>query len=192
MKLKINALVIACMMSLSAIATSPSSMTVTTTSNGSVFNINYKTTEAENVKVSIINSLNQTVFSETINNVVSFVRPYNFSQLAEGEYTIVVADKRGKQAEKVSYSLNKIASFISVSEMAHSENKYALNVNNNGSEVVYVKIYDGNEELIHEQNVEVTGSFGLIYNLSQVKSTVGSSVTFEISTSSGKMQTIKF
>jgi hypothetical protein len=192
MKSTFNAFVISCMMSFTAVAGSPAIVTVTPAANGMVFNINYKTTEAGTVKVSIYNNANQLVFAETINNVASFIRPYNFSQMSEGEYTIVVVDKNSNQVEKVNYSLNKLTSFISVSQVANAENKYALNVSNNGTEVVYVKIYDNNETLIHEQSVEVTGSFGLIYNLSQVKSTTGSAVTFEISTSNGKTQTIKF
>jgi hypothetical protein len=192
MKSKISALIISCVMSFSSVAGSPTTMTVTTASNGSIFNINYRASEVGSVNVSILNKANQLVFAETIHNVASFVRPYNFSQLAEGEYTVVVSDKNGKQAEKVSYSLNKITSFISVSEIAHEENKYAFRVANNGTEVVNVRIYGENQVVIHEQEVEVTGSFGLIYDLNKVKSTTGSSITFEISTSSGKTEIIKF
>lgn len=192
MKSKINALVIACvMMSFAAVAASPVTMSVTT-SSASVFNINYKTAESGTVKISIYDNNNQLVFVEVLNNVASFVRPYNFTELSQGEYTIVVANKNGKQAEKVNYSVSKVESVISVSEVANAENKYMLNVTNNGTEEVYVRILNNENILVHEQAVQVTGSFVLIYNLNKLKSTTESNVTFEVSTSSGKFEKITF
>jgi uncharacterized protein YaiI (UPF0178 family) len=126
-----------------------------------------------------------------MNNVASFVRPYNFSELPEGEYTIVLEDKNGKQVEKVNYAMNKVVSFVKVTQVANVDNKYMLNVSNNGSEVVTVKIFSGNA-LLHKQDVQVTGSFGQVYNLNQVKATTDAKITFEISTSSGKYETITF
>jgi hypothetical protein len=192
MKSKINALIIACvMMSFAAVAATPVSMTVTATS-ANVFKISYRAEVAENVKISIYDNNNQLVFVEVLSNVASFVRPYNFTEMSEGQYTIVVANKNGKQAEKVIYTANKIESFISVSEVANAENKYMLNVTNNGSEDVFVRIFNNENTLVHEQSVKVTGSFGLIYNLNNVKSATDSTVTFEVSTSSGKFEKITF
>lgn len=192
MKSKINALIVACvMMSVAAVAATPATMTVTSTS-ANVFKISYKAEAAENVKISIYDGNNQLVFVEVLSNVASFVRPYNFTEMSEGQYTIVVANKNGKQAEKVTYIANKVESFISVSEVANAENKYMLNVTNNGSEDVFVRIFNNENTLVHEQSVKVTGSFGLIYNLNNVKSATDSTVTFEVSTSSGKFEKITF
>lgn len=192
MKSKINALIVACvMMSVAALAATPATMTVTATS-ANVFKISYKAEAAENVKISIYDGNNQLVFVEVLSNVASFVRPYNFTEMSEGQYTIVVANKKGKQAEKVTYIANKVESFISVSEVANAENKYMLNVTNNGSEDVFVRIFNNGNILVHEQSVKVTGSFGLIYNLNNVKPATDSTVTFEVSTSSGKFEKITF
>ena len=87
--------------------------------------------------------------------------------------------------------MSNIFSTISVSEVANEENKYILNVTNNGTENVEVKIYDNLQTLLHVQTVNVTGSFGLIYNLNQVKA-VSSTVTFEVITGSGKIERITF
>jgi len=192
MKSRISALVVAgVMMSFAAVAINPESLSITATS-ATVFNINYKTAEVGTVKISIYDSTNELVFEEVLSNVASFVRPYNFTELSQGEYTIVVANKNGKQAEKVNYTARKIQSIITVSEVANAENKYALNVTNNGTEEVYVRIFDMESNLIHEQFLKVTGSFGLIYNLNKVKSAAESMVTFEVSTSSGKFEKITF
>ena len=191
MNSKLSVLVFAFIVStVSAFADAPTSLTVVPATS-QVYKVYYKTKEAGKVKVSIINSSNQLVFSEVMSNVASFVRPYNFSELPEGEYTIVLEDKNGKQVEKVNYAMNKIVSFVKVTEVANADNKFMLNVANNGSEVVTVKIFSGNS-LVHTQNVEVKGSFGQVYNLNQVKAATKATITFEVSTSSGKYQTITF
>jgi hypothetical protein len=191
--MKFNVLVIVCaLVSASALADAPASLSVIPASTGSVYNVHYKTSEAGKVKVSIFNNSNQLVFSEVLNNVGSFVRPYNFSQLAEGEYTIILEDKNGRQVQKVNYTLEKVTTFIKVVELAGVENKYILNISNSGTEDVTVKIYDNTDALLHEQTVQVTGSFGVVYNLYKVKPYPNAKITFEISTEGGVTKTITF
>ncbi len=121
-----------------------------------MYNIYYASTEAGKVKVSILNSQRQLIFTEVLNNVTSFKRPYNFSQLEEGQYSIVVEDRNGKHVDQVNYTMNKVQSFISVVEAANAENKYILSVTNNGTEEVLVKIYNG-ASLLHSQVTEGNG-----------------------------------
>jgi len=189
MNSKITSLVIACVLSLTAFAKTPL-LSVAPSTTARVYDVYYKGTEAGNVKVSIYDNSNVLVFSETINDVTSFKRPYNFSNLSQGEYTIVLEDKNGKQVENVTYRTNTVNSFIHVSEVANAENKYMLNVTNDGTESVYVKILNSENEVLHEQQLKVTGTFGLIYNLSQVRPST--EVTFEITTSNGKVQRMTF
>lgn len=170
-------------------AESPATMSVLHHAASGIYKVCYKSTETGRVKLAIYDRNNKLVFSEVMNNVASFIRPYNFTQLAEGEYTIVLEDKTGKQVEKVNYRLNKVESIIRVSKLAGSDNKFVLNVASTGSESIRVKIYDGADKLLHEQTEIVNGSFGLIYNLTPVKV---SSVRFEISTGSGKIETITY
>jgi len=162
-----------------------------TPATASVYNVNYKSMEAGRVKVSIYNSANTMVFSEVLNNVSSFNRPYNFSELAEGEYTIILESKNGKQLEKVNYIKNKATMLINMEEVANTENKYLLNLTSNEEGSVSVKIYTANNALLHEEQVSVNGRVGVIYNLKQVKSSTDS-VTFEISTSNGKVERVTF
>lgn len=172
-----------------ATANNPTPFTVVPSAKTSVYNIYYSSSEAGKVKVSILNSARRLVFTEAFANVSSFKRPYNFSQLEEGQYTIVIEDKNGKHVDQVNYTMNKVHSFISVVEAANEENKYILNVTNNGSEEVLVKIFSG-ASLLHSQSLKVTGNFGLVYNLTKIKSP--ETITFEVTTGSGKTQVIHF
>lgn len=191
MKLKLSALIVVlASMSFSAVADATASFSVSPAESQHVFNIKYKSLETGTVKISVYDSGNTLLFTEVLTNVSSFVRPYNFSELKEGEYTIVVSDKSGEQIQKVNYSTNKISSYIKVTELANTESKYVVNITNNGSEDVRVKIFMNDDTLLHDQIERVSGSFGLVYNLSKIKT--ATSITFEITTNSGKVERITF
>jgi len=189
MKSTLNAIIVSVVLVSNAFAFSPTSLTVMTSGKFNVFNIHYRTAEKGTVKLSIIDSKNKTVFSEVLFNTSSFVRPFNFSQLTEGEYTVVLEDKNGKQSEKISYTVNQVTCFVSVSPVANQDGKYRLNVYNNGSENVDVRIFTQEGLLVHDQVLSVNGNYALIYNLQQVASPA---FTFEVTTSNGNVKTVKF
>jgi hypothetical protein len=179
------------LLSISAFAdATASSMAVLSTTNKSVYSVFYKAEVAGNVKVSILDKNKKLIFTETISNVASFKRPYNFSQLAQGQYTIVIEDKNGKQVEQVNYVLNKVESFVRVNKVANAEGKYVLNVTSTGADDVYVKISNGST-ILHEQTIVVDKNFGLIYDLTQLKGKTGY-ITFEVVTESGKTTVAEF
>jgi hypothetical protein len=192
MSLKITSLFVAMVtMTLTAFSATPASLEIVSAAEA-VYSVNYKTAEVGKVKVSIFNSENKMIFTEVLNNIGSFKRPYNFSELTEGEYTIVVADKNGNQVEKVNYLKNKITSLVTVAQVANADHKYKLNVANNGTEVVSVRIYDNVKGLLYEESMEVTGNHSMIYNLSKVKPAPNAIIIFEVVTSNGKTETVMF
>jgi hypothetical protein len=176
---------------LAAFAENPLAFSVTSAETG-VFTVMYKRPETGKVKLSIYNDHNKLVFAEVLSNVGSFIRPYNFNELAEGDYTIVLEDKNGRHEEKISHKSADVLSFIRVNAVANETDKYVLNVVTNGKESVSVKIFDNVKGLVHEQQVEVTGSYGLLYNLNKVKSSASAIVIFEVTTASGKVVTAMF
>jgi hypothetical protein len=167
-------------------------MKVIPASAGNVFTLHYQTPSAGTVKVSILNRNNEVVFSELINEAGSFTRPYNFSQLEKGEYKIIVSDKSGRQEQIVKYGIDLNKSYIKVTEVNKEESRFALNIGTPIEQTVMVRIYDNAKGLVHEQEIEVNGNYGLIFNLSKVRSSEKSIVMFEISTSAGQVQTAMF
>ncbi|HEX6891636.1 MAG TPA: hypothetical protein VF141_13090, partial [Chryseolinea sp.] len=124
---------------------------------GSTFKLYYKGAEQADVKVSIRDRGNHVVFSETLKNVDGFVRPYNFSKLPEGEYTIQVSDKFGNQIEKITYKQERDEALAHLLKVAGSEAKYLLTVSNRGENGVTIKIYDGANNVIYNET-EITSS----------------------------------
>ncbi len=149
---------------------------------GTMIKLFYKGTKTSDVKVAIYNASDKMVFSETIRKVDGFVRPYNFSSLAEGEYSIVLTDESGRQVERVNYSLGKIEKLANVMHIAGGEqNKYMLTVSNKGKDAITVKIYDEKGSLVYNQTEQVDGDYARIYNLEKY----AGALTFEVSDSHG-------
>lgn len=176
------------MFSAAAFANAPVRMAVISDATRGVYKVVYKNAEAGKVKVSIFNSGRELVFTETLSNVDAFVRPYNFSNLSQGEYTIVIEDKNGKSEEKISYYFKKVESAVEVTKIANEANKYLLSIENKEADLIQVKILDAESNVLHEQTMNVHGKFSVIYNLNQVKG----ALSFQITGSNGKTTTIDY
>ncbi|MDZ7649900.1 MAG: hypothetical protein U5K54_23705 [Cytophagales bacterium] len=120
------------------------------------------------------------LFSETLNNVDGFIRPVNFKSMAAGEYTIEVTDASGKQMQKVNYTIENQIKSVHVAKIGN-EDKYLLAVTNENSEEINVQIFDGNNNMVHNENLVVNGNLGLVYNLKNVSGIP----TFQVTNAAG-------
>jgi hypothetical protein len=133
------------------------------------------------VKISIYNAKGETVFAETMRRTENFMRPYNFSSLPKGEYTIVIADENGKRSQKIKHSFESRERVARLSRVLNGS-KYLLAVPNNGTDALTVKIFGEDHGLLYSKTEVVQGDFAKLYTLNHVNGTV----TFEISDQSGK------
>lgn len=147
----------------------------------------YKPAIATKVSVAIYDAGNQLVFSETLRKTEGFARPYNFSGLREGVYTIHVKDITGEQVEKVNYSGGKLERLVNVLQLSDTD-KYLLTFAGKGEERFSLKIYDAAGKLIHDETNVIYDSFGQIYDLSKVSG----SITFEVADKTGIVKTVSF
>jgi hypothetical protein len=180
MKTLLKSVILVCTMAAASFA-SAASFTVKESKN-SVFKVQYVSEQKGTVAVTILDKKNQVIFEEKIYSNGSFVRPYNFSNLTQGEYTIVMKDENGEQSQTINYSSAKMTSFASVSEIPNQQAKFWLNIVNNAEEKMYVRIYSLKGDLLYDQSVTVAGSYSRVFNVSQLNQP---SVVFEISNSSG-------
>ncbi len=163
-------------------------MTVVADATTGIYKVVYQSAEVGKVKISIFDETNGLVFTETLTNVESFARPYNLSNLTQGEYTIVVEDKNGRTEEKINYSFKKVESAVEVVKIANEANKYLLSIQNKETDLILVRIYDNESNLLHEQSMTVNGKFSVIYNLNKVKT----APTFVVTGSNGEPRTINY
>lgn len=153
-----------------------------------VFKVIYKNENAGKVKLNIYNAKSEVIFSDAISSTSGFILPLNFNGLAFGEYTLELIDASGKKIEHISYQPAKTADNIRIAKMTNEEGKFIVSVMNAGSEKVTVRIFDTYNNLVHNENTDVTGDFARIYSF---KNLVGT-CTFEVSDDKGNVKTAQF
>jgi len=107
--------------------TATSSVVVTHSIGSTLFKLHYKSEKSGTVEISILNEKSKIIFSETIRKIDGFIRPYNFKDLPEGQYTLMVIDESGKSIEKVSYKNEKIEKLFHVVEL-NEVDKYMVTI----------------------------------------------------------------
>jgi hypothetical protein len=187
MKNLLTSVILVCTMAATSFATA-ATFTVKESKN-SVFKVKYVSEQKGLVSVTILDNKNEIVFQEKIYSTGSFIRPYNFSNLTEGEYTIVMKDEQGEQRQTINYTGAKSTSFAHVAEIKNQKSKYWLNIVNGGEEKMYVRIYSLTGELLHDQSVVVNGSYSKIFNVSQLNQPA---VVFEVLDNKGLVYTSLF
>ncbi|MBX2963129.1 MAG: hypothetical protein KF687_11505 [Cyclobacteriaceae bacterium] len=90
---------------LSFYSTTQANVPYTVTFDGSdTYTIKYESGVAGKVRVTVYDHKRTVVFTEVIGNASSFSRPYNFSGLATGEYTIEIEDATGKHEQVINHT----------------------------------------------------------------------------------------
>lgn len=151
-----------------------------------LFKVIYENAKSNKVKMTILDANGQAIYSESLKVTDGFILPVNFKGMATGEYTIEVADEKGKQIQRVVYGAAKGVQRIHVAKLNPNDSKYLLSVEKEGD--INVRIFDGANNVVHDQNVNVKGSLGLVYNLTAVSG----APTFEVTDNTGAVKTIKY
>lgn len=188
--MKTKSILLAAMMliSVAVLADEPGSpkLVVLSQKETGLFKVIYENPKTSRVKMTILNSNGDALYTESIKVNDGFILPVNFTGLTPGEYSIEVTDGTATQSQKVSYFTSAKAQPIHVAKLTSEANKYLLSVASEGA--INVKILDGANNIIHDQNVNVNGSIGLVYNLKSVSGTP----TFEVTDNSGNVKTVKY
>ncbi|MEI9920671.1 MAG: hypothetical protein WDO14_18045 [Bacteroidota bacterium] len=188
--MKIKSILLAAMMMISAavLADEPASpkLVVLSQKEAGLFKVIYENAKTSKVKMTILNSDGDALYSEQIKVTEGFILPVNFKGMTPGEYSIEVTDGTAKQIQKVSYITAAKAQRIHVAKLNNETNKYLLSVASQGA--INVRILDGANNIIHEENVNVDGTFGVVYNLKSVSG----APTFEVTDNDGNVKTVKY
>jgi flagellar hook assembly protein FlgD len=163
-----------------AIDPSNSQLVVVNQKEKSLFKVIYRSEKEQNVVMKIYGQSGKVVYSEDIKSIKGFIRPVNFSGMEEGDYSIEITDESGVQVKKIAYHTKAKGTSelqgVHISKIS-SEGKYLMVVSNKETDNVHVRIFDGNNNLVYNEDKAVNGGFGLVYNLNRIAGTP----TFEIS-----------
>lgn len=165
---------------------SASSVAVTNSTGSSLFKLYYTANMVDDVKVAILNSSGKVVFSEVVKKTKGFIRPYNFTGLNPGEYSIKIQNASTTNVEKVYYGAGKVDKLVNVVKLA-DKGKYLFTVKSFSSDNVNVNIYDEKNQLIHTQRNFIDKEFAEVFNLKNINE-----FTIEVTDNTGLVRTIKY
>lgn len=188
--MKFKSILVAAMMMISAavLADEPVSpkLVVLSQKESGLFKVIYENAKTGKVKMTILNSDGESLYTEQIKVNEGFILPVNFKGMTPGEYSIEVADGAAKTIQKVNYISSAKAQRIHVAKLSSETNKYLLSVASEGA--INVRILDGANNIVHDENVNVDGTFGVVYNLKSVAGTP----TFQVTDNEGNVKTVKY
>lgn len=140
------------------------------------FKVIYEGATAGSVTLKVYDSKGSELLSETTNGLSKFMRPINFTGMEEGEYTVEITDATGTQSQKINYqfvdTFRAAKTDVPVSALHITkllDGKYLMSVASQGNSRINVNIYDGNGNLVHDENRVINGNLGLVYNLRDIK-----------------------
>ena len=136
-------------------------------SGSALYKLIYKSNETANVHVAIYNDQQELVFSEVIRKKDNFMRPYNFENLPEGQYTVELVSPEGKQVQTITHQYQLPApSFFHVTKISGAESKYLITAS--GDDEITVRITDDRDQVLRVDRHEVKGEFAQVYNLKKI------------------------
>ena len=139
-------------------------------SKGATVKVYYRGEALNRVTVRIYNAEGRIVMQDNLGVLDNFVRPYNFSNLEEGAYTIELSDDSGKQIKQVSYVINnkKTEKSARLIKVTGAEGKYILMVPGAAQDRIHIRITDNYDRLVYEGDEELSGNFAQVYNVSKI------------------------
>jgi hypothetical protein len=147
----------------------------------------YKGDKEADVNVSIYDAGHKLVFSDKVRHTDGFTRPYNFSNLEEGDYTIAVEDGSGTRIEKINHRSPKSSKSFHVIKLNSQSGKFLVTAAGKGKEDITINIFDGSK-LVHSESRSINGDFAQLYNLSKLTG----SLTFEIAGKDGEVKRLAY
>jgi hypothetical protein len=159
-----------------------SPMGISVMKRGSVIQLFYRAEQPGKVKVAIYNHNGRVVFREVLRRTDEFMRPYNFSHLPEGTYTIEIDDVSGKRYKTVEHRHNREQRIAHLTRLREDPSRYVLLVPNKGSEVLRVRILDENNRVLYRKVQSIDGDFAGLYNIKKANGTY----VFEVTDSEGR------
>jgi hypothetical protein len=137
--------------------------------NGSTVKLLYRAEQSNDVKVLIFNEDNQIVLSEKFKNVDGFLRPYNFSELPNGNYRFELIDASGRQIEKITYKDDKAGRIVKLMPVDGNDKKLLLSVPNKQIDILTITILDDVNNVLYTETERITTDFAKVYNLESFK-----------------------
>ncbi|MBL6446162.1 hypothetical protein JMN32_07575 [Fulvivirga sp. 29W222] len=141
------------------------------TEESNIYRVLFMGNSDDKTTINIRNAENRLVFTETIKKVSAFVRPYNFSQLPDGVYTLEVIEGN-TVSKKTIYHGSVVLSIeptvdlniVRLSPIAEKEGVYKLTIINSGGAKAAIRILDEDQNVVYSSEESFERVFCKLYN----------------------------
>ncbi len=151
-----------------AVETSKSMSEAVAIQQGELVKVIYENEKPCEVKITIADDQGQVLFSEKIKGMSKFIRPYNFSQLDEGIYQVIIDDETGEQIKEVDYHEPQYHDLVVHVTDLTEDNKikrFMVAVPNQGVEEITITIFDKQNHLLHSETRHISGDYAGLYKV---------------------------
>ena len=155
------------------------SLTVNRVDSTSVYTVTYSNSKPGKVTLIIKDDHENVLVKRMIKNENGFTMPANFASVTEGIYFVETDNGTEKQSVKINYNNNVAPTYSRVVDLG--DDRYLLSSSHVGLETITIKIYDGNNTMIFNEDKKISGGLSMVFNL---KNVVGKP-SFEVTESSG-------
>jgi flagellar hook assembly protein FlgD len=161
---------------------------VRATGKKAVYQVVYQSAQRGSVTVNILDAKGNVIMVDRIKNEKDgFMRPYNFTSLAEGNYQIEINDHNGKVVLPLSHTA--VVAPVKVRIEALDAKKFQLVMVGQPVGGLQVDILDNSNKVVYSDFIQAQSSFSKIYNLSQIPA---ENIRFEVRNQNKVITTEKF
>lgn len=139
-------------------------------SSGDKVKLYYKSTEINPVKVAIFNERNEKILIETLKTKkASFIRPYDFSKMPEGTYTLVLEDANGKRTETFTIDREQPELLTAIIDLKKSdERKCVITLSGKNSPMAYISVKNLRNQVVFSKELTVKSEETVLLNLNEL------------------------
>ncbi|MEL6848443.1 MAG: hypothetical protein AAFP92_07990 [Bacteroidota bacterium] len=140
------------------------------------FNLTVLQTEKEAVRIFILDTEDEILYQGWVRNQRSFTRSFDFSQVPQGTYKMVIAGKGWKKEEQVTVSRPALPIAELQVKKWHDDKKFLLTSTERGADMT-VKIYGQTGRILFEEELKLDKEGRRLMDLGKLKER---EVTFEL------------
>lgn len=180
MKHKLLSIAAFCLLAFGANAQAPSvSIMRAGDVSKSIFLVKYLGDKVADITLTVKDVGDNIVLAKSIKGAKDFSVPLNFSSVDEGTYTILIDNGSGKLSKTLEYTYEKAPTYSHVVSLG--DQRYLFTTSHATPEKISIRIYNSDESLIYENEVEVKGDYAMLFHLKDMTGLP----TFEVTEKSG-------
>lgn len=152
---------------------------VTLVQSGDQVKLIYPGSKPVRLNVTIMDSQGNKLLAEKLAQPSGFLRPYDFSDLPDGKYTVQVNAANKVLKSKVMRLSEPAPILAHVTRLNGEGDRFVLAVPRQGLNSIAVKIYQG-DMLLYQKEVDASNGFATVYDVKGLSPMQMQDLTFEV------------